>query len=656
MKNLRFPIYLITLLFLLNACDQKPIIDTASEASQHTLEKNQQIADFLPLDDQQDFIEARKGLIASEERILITKASGETVWDTDAYTFMEGDAPKTVNPSLWRQEKLNNIHGLFEVSEGIYQLRGYDLSNMTLIKGDTGWIVVDPLTVEETARHAFNFAMQHLEKLPIKAIIYTHSHIDHFGGVQGIVSDEDIAKNNIRIIAPEGFMEEATSENVIVGLAMGRRASFMYGRTLEKSALGNIGTGLGKSPPFATFSLIAPTELIDHTGQTLEIDGVKFVFQYTPDAEAPAEMVFYLPEKKALCVAELGLRSMHNLYTLRGAKVRDALKWSGYLQEAKLIFPETEVYFGSHHWPMWGNKNIHEFLSKQADGYKFIHDQSVRLINNGYTPNEIAAELELPESLAKTFANRGYYGTLKHNAKAIYQNYMGWYDANPANLDPLPPEDSAKRYVKLMGGSENILPAAQQAFDEGEYQWTAELLNKLVFAQPENKQARALLAQTYQQLGFQAEAGPWRNVYLSGAQELLHGKSEKSLEPILMKNVLQKTPINYFLDALAVNLNPKRAEGVELKINLSFEDVNEHYYVTIENSVFHYRKVQAPLKEAEATVYLSREFFLNMLVLRESPVATLRNSNLKIDGEKLKVLRLLSLLDPPESNFNIVTP
>ncbi len=646
-------------IFLTLGCEEKTKVTLDSEASAYTQKANQKLASFLELDQDltqhPDYIDATTGLIAQEDSIHVLTEGERVLWSTEEYNFIKGDAPDTVNPSLWRQEILNNIHGLFKVADGIYQVRGYDLTNLTFIKGDTGWIIVDPLMTIETSSNALAFAEKHLGEIDIKAIIYTHSHGDHFGGVAGVVTEEEIKKNNIRIIAPLGFMEEATSENIVVGIAMARRSTYQYGQALERSPTGHVGTGLGKHPTFATFSLFEPNEIIDHTGQTLNIDGTEFIFQYTPDSEAPAELAFYLPEQKAYNGAEIVSRNMHNLYTLRGAKVRDALKWSGYIFEAREMFPETEVYFASHHWPMLGNERIMDFLSKQADTYKFIHDQSVRYINKGYGPEEIAETLELPESLAKSFSNRGYYGTLIHNAKAVYQHYMGWYDANPANLNPLPHKDTANRYVKLMGGSAQVISAGRDAYNKGDYRWAAELLNHLVFAEPNNKEARKLLAESYQQLAYQAESGPWRDAYLSGANELLNGFAKTPVSPKLAKKILEKTPLDYFLIAVASALDAKKAEGVELTLNLNFQDTNENFVVRIENSVFHHKKASMD-NNADASIYLTKEAFIGLAVLKDVDPSKVLGGDVKVEGETLKALKFLSLLDPPNPEFNIIEP
>ncbi len=422
-------------------------------ATQTTISANTKLGAQLNLDDQQDFNDATRGLIAAPPSLQVAGPGNSPVWDMPAFDFVKGEAPDTVNPSLWRQATLNNNHGLYKVTDGVYQLRGFDISNMSLIEGHTGWIVVDPLTTRETAAAAIAFAREHLGNKPVSAIIFTHSHIDHFGGVLSVLG----AGENTEIVAPVGFMEEATSENVIAGTTMSRRSMYMYGSQLERSPRGHIDSGLGKGPALGSPGIAAPTRTITTTGETLTIDGVDFIFQNAPGSEAPAELTFYLPQHKAFCGAEVVSRNMHNLYTLRGAQVRDARKWSQYIDEAMSLFPDTEVYFASHHWPMWGNAAIMDFLKKQRDGYRFIHDQTLRLAAQGYTPKEIAEQLEMPASLRSSFPNRGYYGTLKHNAKAVYQRYFGWYDGNPANLDPLPPAEAAQHYVAMMGGADAIL-------------------------------------------------------------------------------------------------------------------------------------------------------------------------------------------------------
>ncbi len=511
-------------LFLLISCTEKNTEtdlnsdnQSFSSASAVTEALNKSVLEVLPFENMQDFEDAERGLIARDSNLIVLGTEGEILWSQPSYEFVNGNAPASVNPSLWRQAKLNNIHGLFKVRDSIYQLRGFDLANMTIIEGKTGWIIIDPLTAKETATRALAFAREHLGEKPIVAIVFTHSHIDHFGGSLGIMSKEEANQNNVRIIAPKGFMEEATSENVIVGIAMARRSMFMYGKNLDRSEHGHVGSGLGKSPTYGTFGILNPTEIVDHTLQEMDIDGVRFVFQYAPESEAPAELTFYLPDSKTFCGAEVVSNNMHNLYTLRGTKVRDAVKWSNYINEMITIFGDAEIYFGSHHWPKWGNENVIEFLKLQRDLYRYIHDQTVRLMNAGYTSKEIADEIKLPESLSLHFANRGYYGTLRHNSRAVYQSYLGWYDGNPANLNPLAPKESSVKYIEMMGGAENVLTKAQAYFDNGEYRWVAELLNHLVFAEPDNTKAKELLANVYSQLGYQAESGTWRDVYLTAA-------------------------------------------------------------------------------------------------------------------------------------------
>ncbi|MEE4216839.1 MAG: alkyl sulfatase dimerization domain-containing protein [Xanthomonadales bacterium] len=657
----RRPIYFVLSALLLAACDQPVEFDTSADTQGHsaptaaTAHANQAVYEELDFSDELDFEFARRGLLASDPELRVMAEDGSEVWNMPAYGFVSGEAPASVNPSLWRQSQLNNIHGLFQVAEGVYQLRGYDLSNMTLIEGKTGWIVIDPLTARETAAAALAFAFQHLPARPVSAIIFTHSHIDHFGGVLGIVSPESARESGIAIFAPKDFMEHATSENIIAGPAMSRRAMFMYGKRLARSERGHVGTGLGVSPAFGNFGLLAPTVIIDGTPQKHLIDGIEFVFQHAPDTEAPAEMTFYLPHLKAFHGAEVTSHQMHNVYTLRGARVRDALNWSNSIDESIRLFGEAEIYLASHHWPIWGNTHIVEFLEQQRDLYKYLHDQTVRMFNAGMTPAEIAEHLELPESLRRSFASRGYYGTTRHNARAVYQSYLGWYDGNPANLDPLPPAQAGKHYVKLAGGPDQLLARAQDAFDKAEYRWAATLLNHLVFAEPGHAGGKQLLASVYDQLGYRAESGPWRDVYLSAAFELRHGAPERGIDVALMQDILYRTPPEKFFDSLAVRLNGPEAEGEEIRVKLVFTDLQQSYLLEISNAVLRHRPVDAA-EPADATLNITHGLFVRMLTGNAGLRETLFSEELDLEGNPLDLLAFFSLFDKPEGRFNIVTP
>ncbi|MEN8719517.1 MAG: alkyl sulfatase dimerization domain-containing protein [Oceanococcaceae bacterium] len=653
--------------FVLTACQPRvavPLDDGADDAGHSppttaTARANAAVAETLPLDDQRDFENARRGLIASADALVVTNTAGKAIWNQTDYAFQTGEAPASVNPSLWRQARLNAIHGLFKVSDRIYQLRGFDLANMTLIEGDSGWIIVDPLTTRETAAAAWEFAQQHLPPKPIAAIVFTHSHVDHFGGIAGLMSAQELAQGNVRIIAPAGFTEEATSENVMAGVAMQRRASYQYGARLTRSERGHVDLGLGKEVPFGgLIGIAAPTELIDRTPQELEIDGLRFVFQFTPGSEAPAEFTFYLPELKAFCGAEVVSRTLHNVYTLRGAKVRDALRWSSYIHEAIRLFGDAEVYFASHHWPMWGNADVVDFLKKQRDAYKYIHDQTVRMANLGLTPREIAEEISMPQSLQQEFSTRGYYGTVKHNAKAVYQFYFGWYDANPANLDPLPPQPAAKKYVAAMGGIEATLAQVRTAYEAGEYRWAAELGNHAVFAAPDNAEARALLARSYDQLGYQAESGPWRDVYLSAAYELRHGEPAEGINMTDAIGLLAAIPLHHFFESMAARLNGPKADGKNLTINFMFKDRGVGYHLWVENAVLHSEPliIDGDTQPADATLTLTHDLFLQMATDQAGIKDLLLSDELDIDGSRLALITFFGLLDKPEGRFAIVTP
>jgi alkyl sulfatase BDS1-like metallo-beta-lactamase superfamily hydrolase len=618
-------------------------------ASAATIAANRKVAD------PQDFEDVRRGFIATDDPLVIKGPDGRNAWDMSAFGFVDGDAPPTVNPSLWRQARLNGVHGLFKVADGIHQVRGYDISNMTIIEGRSGWIIVDPLTTTETAAAAMALARKHLGDKPVTAVIFTHSHGDHFGGVASVLPADAAAAASVPIIAPKGFVEEATSENVLAGIAMGRRALYMYGGALPRNAQGHVDTGLGKGLPAGTISIRTPTVLVDHTPQEMEIDGVRFVFQYTPESEAPAELTFYLPDAHAWCGAEIVTHTLHNLYTLRGAKVRDALKWSGYIDDAMQRFGDMEIVFASHHWPMWGHARILDYLAAQRDTYRYIHDQTLRLANEGYTSQEIAEQLELPSTLRTRFANRGYYGSVRHDAKAVYQAYFGWYDGNPANLDPLPPEQLGRKYVAALGGAAAVLEQGRKAVAAGEYRWAATLLNNLVFAEPSNQEAKALLASAYDQLGYQAESGPWRDVYLTGAYELRNGVQGTAVDPRRAVALLANTPVDRFLTSMAVRLDGPAADGKHMKFNFVFTDVGETHVVELENSVLHHHRSE-PAADADATVHLTRDLLVQLGTGQAGLKDVVMSDDLHVEGSRLKLLSFLSLLDKPDGRFPIVTP
>jgi len=624
----------------------------AGGATTHTIAANRAVAQSLPLGDPQAFEDARRGFIASDAPVKIAGPDGRAAWELEPYAFIHGDAPPTVNPSLWRQARLDGEHGLFEVIPGIHQVRGYDLSNMTLIEGRTGWIVVDPLTVAETAAAALALARKHLGDRPVSAVIFTHSHVDHFGGVDGVLPP---GPTSVPIVAPAGFMEEATSENVLAGVAMGRRALYMYGAALPRSATGHVDAGLGKGVPYGTLGLREPTVIVDRTPQEMELDGVRFVFQNAPHSEAPASLTLYLPDRKAWGSGDLVPHTLHNLYTLRGTKVRDALEWSGHIDRAIELFGDVEVMFGGHQWPIWGNARVLEHLRAQRDAYRYIHDQTLRLANQGYTSREIAEVLELPAALRTRFGTRGYYGTVRHNAKAVYQAYFGWYDANPANLDPLPPAEAGAKYVAAMGGADKVLALAQAAHDAGDDRWAATLLDHLVFAEPANARATALLAAVYEQLGYRAESAPWRDVYLTGALELREGVQGTAADPRRAVGLLRNTPVERFLDSMTVRIDGPAADGKRYKFNFVFTDVGETHVLELENAVLHHRRAE-PAADADATVRLTRELLLQLGIGEAGLKELVMSDELQVDGSRLKLLSFLSLLDKPDGRFAIVTP
>ncbi|HBZ92190.1 MAG TPA: alkyl/aryl-sulfatase [Pseudomonas sp.] len=642
-------------LIALGAHAEQPV--SAKPATEITQQRNQAWLQRLPFENRADFESARRGLIEPFTGV-VENADGKPVWNRMAYNFLDGnDAPASVNPSLWRIAQLNNIAGLFEVRERVYQIRGMDLSNMTVIEGDSGLIIIDPLISTETARAGLELYYKHRPRKPVLAVIYSHSHVDHFGGVRGVIDEADVVAGKVKVIAPEGFYEHAVSENVLAGPAMMRRAQYMYGAVLPRGERGQVDAGLGKGTPInATVTLIAPTDLIVEPLETHEIDGVTIEFQLTPGTEAPAEMNMYFPQFKTLCMAENATHTQHNVLTLRGALVRDAKVWAHYLDEALVRYgDEAEVLFAQHHWPTWGGDDIRDYLADQRDMYAFLDSQTLRLINQGLTPTEISAQLSsLPPRLAGKWYSRDYYGSLSHNVRAVYQRYMGFYDGNPANLDPLPPVDAGRRYVAVMGGAEAVLKAARQAFEAGDYRWAAQLLNHLVFAEPDNAAARALQADTLEQLGYQSENATWRNVYLSGAHELRQGVAEARARNGAPDMVRALTP-SMFFDYLAVRIDAMKEADRDLLINWRFTDLDEDYALTLRNGVLTHRKDS---RHAQADIGVSMtKALLDRIALKETGFlkeATI--GGIEIDSGRVQLLKLLGGLDEANPQFNLVTP
>jgi alkyl sulfatase BDS1-like metallo-beta-lactamase superfamily hydrolase len=618
------------------------------------VEANAAVRLRLPFTDTEDFDDARRGWIGSLSDSVIRATDGRVVWDADAYAFLDAECPETVHPSLWRQGQLASIHGLFEVADGIYQVRGLDLSIMTIVEGDTGVLVIDPLISCECAAAALALYREHRGDRPVIGLLYTHSHVDHFGGARGVVAAEDVASGRVPILAPQGFLEHAVSENVFAGGAMTRRATYMYGAPLPKGPAGQVGAGLGQTTSTGTVTLIPPTVEIVRTGQEETVDGIHMVFQLTPDTEAPAEMHFLFPERRALCVAENATHNLHNVLTLRGALVRDPHGWASYLDEAIVLFAErSDVMFAQHHWPRWGTERIVDFLAKQRDLYGYIHDQALRLLNKGHVAAEIAELLELPPSLEREWHCRGYYGSLNHNLKAVYQRYLGWFDGNPAHLWPHPPEAAGQRYVTLAGGPDALLAHAREAFERGDFRWVAELVNHLVFADPDNAEAKELQARAFEQLAFGAENGTWRNFFLMGADELRHGAggTAAALPPDFIVNLSHEQ----LFDALAIQIDGPRAGDRRIALHWRFTDTGDEYGLTLEHAVLTHRR-GAPQGQVDAIISVERSA-LNDVIAGSATIEQLAGAGrLVVEGDEAKLGELLGLLDPPDPNFAIVTP
>ena len=631
------------------------------DATEHTRRRNS--AAVVDFDDELDFDAAARHLVAQHETGLIEK-NGRPVWDIARHDFLRTDdpAPDTVHPGLWRQGRLNAIHGLFEVSDGVWQARGYDISNITFIAADSGWLIIDPLTSEECARACLDLANRHLGERPVTSVIYTHSHLDHFGGMLGVTTRDAVDRGDVRVIAPEGFMREAVAENVLAGPIMGRRSMYQFGPLLPSGPRGQVDAGLGKTVPMGTSGLVAPTEVIHETGTELDVDGIRIVFQNTPDAEAPSEMNFFFPDRRLLCMAENCTHTLHNLYPIRGAQVRDPLAWSKYIHEAMRMWGDrTDTMFASHHWPRFGSDDVRGFLTLQRDVYRWMHDQTLRLANHGSTPDEISETLtELPGHFTNQSHVRGYYGTVSHNVRSVYNRYLGWYDGNPANLHPHPPVEAAHRYVEMMGGPDAVMRGARTSFDGGDYRWTVELLKHLIFHDPEHREARLLSADAMEQLGYQSESSTWRNAYLMGAFELRNGTIQLGRGgPPAMANGMTGEQL---VEMMGVRFDPDRF-AQEASIVWHITDLGDEgaggelHRVGVEHSTVHHDDLTGSEDGvADAVVRVDRATLVEVIADAERWSDLVASGRIEVTtGDDAVVIAFLSALDNFDS-ANLVEP
>ncbi|HCE8951727.1 TPA: MBL fold metallo-hydrolase [Raoultella ornithinolytica] len=628
------------------------------EATAATQQANNALYNTLPFADKTDFDNAHKGFVAALPQDVIKGEQGNVIWDPAKYDFIkEGEkAPATVNPSLWRQSQLINISGLYKVTDGVYQIRNLDLSNMTIIEGAKGITIIDPLLSAEPAKEGLELYFKNRGKKPVVAILFTHSHVDHYGGIRGVVDEADVKSGKVKIYAPAGFMEEAVSENIMAGNAMSRRASYMYGNLLKPDAKGQVGAGLGTTTSAGTVTLLQPTHYITHTGQEETIDGLTYDFMMAPGSEAPSEMLWYVKEKKMIEAAEDVTHTLHNTYSLRGAKIRDPLAWSKYINAAiERWGNDAEVIIAQHHWPTWGNDNIVKLMKGQRDMYRYINDQTLRMANEGLTRDEIAADFKLPPSLEKQWASRGYYGSVSHDVKATYVFYLGWFDGNPATLDELAPEQAAKKFVEYMGGADKVLKKAKDDYRQGNYRWVAQVTSKVVFADPKNQQAKNLEADALEQLGYQAESGPWRNFYLTGAQELRNGVQKLPTPNTASPDTVRAMTPEMFFDYLAVHIDGVKAGYAKAVFNIDLGKDGGKYKLELENGVLnHTANVEA--KDADATITLSRDTLNNIILKQETLKQAEEKGDVKISGNGAKLDEMLSYMDKFEFWFNIVTP
>lgn len=630
----------------------------AKDATAQTKSANDALYGQLPFTDKTDFMNAHKGFIAPLPSELIKGKKGNVVWDPQQYAFIkEGEkAPDTVNPSLWRQSQLINIGGLFQVTDGVYQIRNLDLSNMTIMEGKEGITVIDPLVSAETAKVGMDLYYKNRGKRPVVAVIYTHSHVDHYGGVRGVIDEADVKSGKVKVYAPAGFMKEAVSENIMAGNAMSRRASYMYGNLLKPDAKGQVGAGLGTTTSAGTVTLIEPTNYITHTGQKEVIDGFTYDFMMAPGSEAPSEMLWYVEEKGMIEAAEDVTHTLHNTYSLRGAKIRDPLAWSKYINDVIGRWGgKANIIIAQHHWPTWGNENVVKLMKSQRDMYRYINDQTLRMANQGLTRDEIAANFKLPSGLEKSWASRGYYGSVSHDVKATYVFYLGWFNGNPATLNELPPVDAAKKYVDYMGGADAIMQKAKTDYAQGNYRWVAQVTNNIVFADPSNKEARNLEADALEQMGYQAESGPWRNFYLTGAQELRNGVVKGATPNTASPDTVKAMSPEMFFDYLAVHINGEKAANAQAVFNVDLGADGGKYKLELENGVLNH-SADAQASNADASITLNRATLNKIILKEESLKQAEEKGDVQISGNHAKLDEFLGYLDSFDFWFNMVTP
>lgn len=630
---------------------------TQKPASEATLAANAALAAKLEFENRRDFENASRGLVAPLEGGVIATERGTKVWDLNVYDFLDGeDDIETINPSLLRMARLNMANGLFKVTDRVWQVRGLDLANMTIVEGDEGVILIDCMTTAEVAARALELYREHRGDRPVKALLYTHSHVDHYGGAKGVLTQDEVDSGQARVFAPDGFLEAVGGENVLAGSPMSRRAQFQFGGLLKPGPRGQVDAGLGKVTARGTVSLIAPTDIIRQPVERHVLDGLSVDFHLAPGTEAPAEMHMFFPELGVLNMAENACPLLHNFCPLRGSEVRDPRIWSHYLADAVERFGEgTEVLVCQHHWPTWGREEVKDFLERQRDLYKHIHDQTVRRMNQGWRPAEISEVVDLPPSLQQDWRMRGYYGTVSHNSRAVFQRYLSWYDGNPANLNPLPPVKAARKYVDYMGGADATLEKARADFEAGEYRWVAQVLYHVLFADPDNQDARAMAADAFEQLGYQAESATWRNAYLYAAQELRHGVVKLPPRPVLSPDLLGAVATTTLFDFVAVRLDPQKALGVKWRINWRLQDRSEMVCQTLCNETLtHIMGKQA--EAAEATVTTTREVLVGLIIGKVGIDEAMTSGALTVEGDQTLLTDLFGMLDTFEMQFDIVTP